>query len=481
MAEPAAATTEPEPTSEDDEAKPARELPFFIHPSKRLPDFEREEKKEGTFITGLPELGFDPIRGFGVGGTLNLFVNKDRSDPFFDYTPYRHRIKTQLFIFQNGRIRYELNYDAPYIADSRWRLRADAVLWEDPEAQFWGIGRDNIRRLRFRDKRSGQERDFRNVNDYEDNLALALQDGDGVYRTDLHHHHMLQREQLYNLLGERVMLGGRLRFMFGYEALLTSFQSYGGRVTDEAVNLDGEEVDAINNETLVDRQLADGTFDRFNLGGFNNSSQYQFTSMLAFALIYDTRDYEPDPTKGVFVEYSHEYSAPWLGSQFDFNKFMLQGQGITTPITWNNGRGRLTLAGMASLGYIFGPNINFIEMWDLSSQAEAGGIMVMGGERSLRGYREARYMAPLATLVNFEVRTRLYDFNLFKQHFGLGLTPFLDAGSVFDDWSQLSFERWRVNGGLGARIAWNQSTILRLDYAVGREGSQTFFGFGHIF
>jgi hypothetical protein len=458
-----------------------KELPFKISSVKKLPEGELADKKEGFFVTGLPRFEFDPIRGFGVGGNVFLFQNGTKDDPFFEYTPYRHRLNAEFFIFQNGRVRYALNYDVPYIFNSKWRLRMDAVHWEDPNAQYWGIGRSSLNNLRFRDKKSGQVRDFRKVNDYEDNLAFAERGDDGNYYTDFHYNHILQREQLYNFLLERTFFGGKVRTMFGYEALLTDFSSYKGKVAEEAYTLDGQEVTAINNETLVDKQRADGTWDRFNLGGFESEGRYSFTSMLAAALIYDTRDFEPDPSKGVFLEYSHEYSAPWLGSQFNFHKYMVQGQYIKTLARWRNNKSRITFAGLGAFGHIFGSNINFIEMWDLSSQAEAGGILVLGGERSLRGFREARFLAPSVALVNLEMRTRIYDFHFLKQHMAVGLTPFFDFGSVFDSPRDFTFRQWKGAPGLGARLAWNQSTILRLDFARSSEGSQTFFGFSHIF
>jgi hypothetical protein len=61
------------------------------------------------------------------------------------------------------------------------------------------------------------------------------------------------------------------------------------------------------------------------------------------------------------------------------------------------------------------------------------------------------------------------------------VTPFYDLGSVWDRPGDFNFRKWRGAPGIGARIAWNQSTILRWDYARGSEGGQTFFGFGHIF
>ncbi|MCC5930515.1 MAG: BamA/TamA family outer membrane protein [Cyclobacteriaceae bacterium] len=457
-------------------------LPFKLSPKKRLSDSDIAEKKEGLFLTGLPRFEFDPIRGFGIGGNIFLYQNRTKQDPFFYYTPYRYRVNSEFFIFENGRIRYALQMDAPYIFNTRWRMRADAVLWEDPHAQYWGIGRSSLNDLSFSDKSGGvygARRNFRKVKDYEDNLARAVRMGDGSYITDFHHNQFIQREHLYNLLFERVFMEGRLRLMFGYEALFTAFEDYSYKVAEEAFVVEGRAVDAINNQTLVSKQINDGTWDRFNLSGFNDS--FQFTSMLAAALIYDTRDLEPDPSEGVFLEYSHEYSAPWLGSQFNFNKFMLQGQYIHTLLRWGSDKRRVTFAGLGALGHIFGPNINFIEMWDLSSQAEAGGILVLGGERSLRGFREARFLAPTVALINLEMRSHLYDFRMLKQHFSLGLTPFYDLGSVWDNLTDVNLRKWRGAPGVGARAAWNQSTILRLDYGHSREGGQFFFGFSHIF
>jgi hypothetical protein len=459
----------------------ARKLPFHIDPSKRLPDHELAEKREGMFVTGLPRFEFDPIRGFGVGGNLFLFQNRTKEDPFFAYTPYRYRVSTEFFIFENGRVRYALQADVPYIFNTKWRVRADAVRWEDPEAQYWGIGRESLRPLLFADKRDGAYgpvRRWGNVNAYEDNLALAVEDADGTLRTDVNYNRFIQREQLYNVLFERVEMGGRLRLMFGYEALFTAFDDYSGRLVEDAIR-NGEQVEAIHNETLLRQQQNAGVWDRFNLAGFQ--SDYAFTSMLAGAVIYDTRDFEPDPSRGLFLQYSHEMSSTAMGSDFSFNKFMVQAQYVHTLARWRDGRSRLTFAGMGSMGHIFGPRINFIELWDLSSQAEAGGILVLGGARSVRGFREARFLTPTVSLVNLELRARLYDFKFLKQHFNFGLTPFYDMGSVYDNIDKLTFQGWQGAPGMGARLAWNQSTVLRLDYGRSREGGQVFFGFGHIF
>src|ERR1700739_1568328 len=67
-------------------------LPFAIAKEKRLPDDELAEKKEGVYVTGVPDLSSDPINGFGAGVEGSLFFNGKKKDPFFAYTPYRAEI-----------------------------------------------------------------------------------------------------------------------------------------------------------------------------------------------------------------------------------------------------------------------------------------------------------------------------------------------------------------------------------------------------
>jgi outer membrane protein assembly factor BamA len=456
-----------------------REPPFYIHPSKRLSDHEIKMKREGAFITGLPRFGYDPIRGWGVGAEGYVYLNGRRGDPFFAYTPYRLRIAPSFFIYQNGRFSYALNIDIPYLFDKRWRLRADVDNFIDPNAQYWGIGYATYGPLRARDKRTGQVRTFQ-VDEYEENLALAELGSDGRYYTDEYYHQMVHDEQLYNIALERVFLGGRLRTFIGYEALFTRFRSYKGQ-TFKVTTASGESVEAEQRTTLFDLQQQDGTWARFRLAGYRPDGRYSFSSILAWAVMYDTRDFEPDPSRGVFLEYSHEFQTKRLGSEFEMNKVMLQAVHFQPLANWRGGTGRLVLAQLMAWGYIWGPRINFIELYDLSSQAEAGGILVLGGARSIRGYREARFVAPGVVLVNTELRARFYEFRLLRQDWGLGAVAFYDSGRVWEVLREMGTTDWRGAPGAGLRLSWNQSTILRWDIARSREGLQTFFAFQHIF
>jgi outer membrane translocation and assembly module TamA len=101
---------------------------------------------------------------------------------------------------------------------------------------------------------------------------------------------------------------------------------------------------------------------------------------------------------------------------------------------------RVTFASCWNLGYIWGSKVPFYEAFDLSSQSEAGGTEVLGGARSLRGFREYRFTGPLTALVNLELRSRFYKVQFLGQTFSFGVVPFLDFGRVWDDISILGLE-----------------------------------------
>ncbi|WP_423790279.1 DUF5982 domain-containing protein, partial [Leptospira ellisii] len=85
------------------------------------------KKKEGWFPTGLPLLNSDPNVGVGYGVRFFLINNGKKSDPFFEYTPYRFRMFAQYFNTTKNRQYQDISFDAPYVFDSKWRLRGDLI------------------------------------------------------------------------------------------------------------------------------------------------------------------------------------------------------------------------------------------------------------------------------------------------------------------------------------------------------------------
>ncbi len=460
------------------------EPPFPIHPSKRISEEELRYKKEGYFVTGLPEIERNPINGLGLGANFYLYNNKTQADPFFPYTPYRARYTGFFKVFQSGKWQGALNMDFPYVLGTRWRIRVDAVFENDPNWQYYGIGANTLQPLRFVDKRTGQVRTYRRFSEYFENLAVVRPGdplaGEAAFVTDRHYNELDYTENLYNLGLERTFAGGRGRLFFGYEFLRIRIKDYFNRPAEEAFDLEGQRLrDIAHGRTKLTEDylgLSEGNpWQQFNIAGYRGGDE----GILAFAVMYDTRDFEPDPTQGVFLEYSHEHSRPWLFSEFSFDKNLLQVQAFTRVLPRQ--LRRAVLATNLGLGYIWGTRVPFYEAFDLSSQAEAGGTEVLGGARALRGFREYRFTGPLTLLFNVELRTRLYQTYLLRQHLAFDIVPFFDAGRVWNRLREISLSRYKYSYGAGARVAWNQSTILRADFGFSTESTQFFFGFGHIF
>ena len=93
--------------------------------SKRMSDEDLEKKKEGTFITGIPDFSSDPVTGFGFGIRSNVYWNGERTNPLFPYTPYLAKLKANAAYYTSNARELVLSYDIPYYKGTRWRFKVD--------------------------------------------------------------------------------------------------------------------------------------------------------------------------------------------------------------------------------------------------------------------------------------------------------------------------------------------------------------------
>jgi hemolysin activation/secretion protein len=105
----------------------------------------------------------------------------------------------------------------------------------------------------------------------------------------------------------------------------------------------------------------------------------------------------------------------------------------------------------------------------------------LGGFRTLRGFRQNRFVGPTIVLTNYEIRYTFVHFRVLKQGFALMVVPFMDIGRVFDNPGQTTLSGWARTQGAGFRIAWNEATIIMIDYGVSDEDSGLYVNFNHIF
>lgn len=431
--------------------------------SKRMSDADLAKKREGLFVTGLPDLSSDPVTGFGVGVKTNIIWNGTRDNPLFAYTPYLTRLRANAAYFTTNAREFTLSLDVPYYKGTRWRYRVDFKAQQNPANLYFGSSEATLGRLRLP---SNPDVTFATYAQYDAARKTLRpgQAGEAAEVTDALSNRFRETEFMLNLKADYALGKGRWRVMGGYEIQHLSYDTFQGTKAEATCN--GEETTAPNGTSLLQRDAQQGRI--FGLDG-------GWVSILQTALIHDTRDFEPDPTRGVYFEAANEFSSPVIGSQFRFNKLFFQGRAYRKlPVG-----PRTVLAGRFGVGNIFGKEAPFFEFQDQWSPD--GSINALGGRQSLRGYRANRFLARSLAFANAELRIRLADVKLGKQNFGLGVAPFADAGTVRDRWQDLGLRDVRFSYGAGARIAWNLSTMLYADYGVSKEDRLFYFGIGQNF
>ena len=93
--------------------------------SKKMSDEDLAKKKEGTFLTGIPDFSSDPVTGFGFGIRSNVYWNGERTNPLFPYTPYLAKLKANAAYYTSNARELVLSLDVPYYKGTRWRFKID--------------------------------------------------------------------------------------------------------------------------------------------------------------------------------------------------------------------------------------------------------------------------------------------------------------------------------------------------------------------
>lgn len=433
--------------------------------SKRMSDADLEKKKEGTFITGIPDFSSDPVTGFGFGARTNIYWNGNRDNPLFPYTPYLMKLTANAAYYTSNARELILKLDVPYYKGTRWRFKVDFKAQQNPANLYFGLTESTLGQLRLP---SDENTTFSTYAAFDRARKIVRPGGVGEadFVTDALSNRFRETEYMLNLKADYALGKGKWRIMGGYEIQHLSYATFEGMEAEAIDPITGQTTTAPNGISLLRRDFEDGLISGVDGG---------WVSIIQTALIFDTRDFEPDPTKGYYFEIANEYSNKYIGSQFDFDKLFIQGRAYQKiPV----GK-RTVLAGRFGIGNIFGKNAPFFEFQDQWSPE--GSINALGGRQSLRGYRANRFLARSMWFTNVELRVRLAETQIGKQRFAFGVAPFFDAGTVRDRWQDLNFKNIKTSYGGGLRIAWNQSTVLSFDYGHSKEDRLFYFGIGQAF
>ena len=366
--------------------------------------------KTGLNYGPLPVVAFDADRGFQFGALLNLYNFGDgknypnpNSQWYFEASAYTKESAINSY-------KFIVNYDNKTLIPGV-RMSICSGYYKDAALDFYGFNgyQSNYdmsllkQTFMWEDNKAGEklEKKFEN----KDKLPK------GFYRFGR------------DLIKAKVDFTGKIAENFYWEAgyhfqwlKAQSFTPQGYRVLD--------------NPLETDYYVPGGTtlFDLYKAWGIIPEDQADggLTSSVRLGLMYDSRNVENNPTKGIWAE-AHIIAAPkWLGTTHENYKYCATFRHYV-PIVQD----KLTFA--YRLGYQ--GTIGNKSPWyslpfytNMGVKADNDGF---GGYRTVRGLMLNRVQGLDVGYFNAEFRYRFIDFQLAKQNIAFALSAFCDGAHVF--------------------------------------------------
>jgi len=259
---------------------------------------------------------------------------------------------------------------------------------------------------------------------------------------------------------------------------------YGNQTNYTTKQIYGEAILGLNiTERLQLSLMERPRYVRIGVGGFNSVPDISQlfphqkgidggTEVLSQAMLqYDSRDSVDIPRSGTLGRLYYGNADRRFGSSVSYNRF---GGELRQYYTVGE---RITFAGHVFNEYE--PAGNEMPFW---SQARLGGDeSLLTDQETLRGYGAGRYIDNNLFVVNLEMRTRVWEKNVFGTHGILELAPFAEAGRVGHEMSYNPFEDMHPVGGIGFRGIAEPFVVGFVDLGWGGEGAAIFSGINYPF
>ena len=432
---------------------------------------KKDKVKTGWNFGALPAVSFNTDRGFQYGGILNLYNYGDGKI----YPKYYHSICTEISRTTKGGGVNQIFYDSEHLFKN---VRVTSVLsfLTEKALDFYGF---NGYEVRYNSK-------------WEDDSEQNKLDGN--YKSRVFYRH--ERKMVRFLTDFQGSLSGKkLRWIAGL-----GFYNFDIGTVD---------IDKLNKGKSDDDKLPDIDllYDKYVDWGIISDKEKDGGSIYSakLGLIYDTRDNEPNPMKGIWTEAIINTAPSFLGNNdFAYTKLSLIHRQYFTLI-------KDKLSFVYRLGYqgtISGHAPFYIQPYMISSFNKYTITDGLGGARTLRGILRNRVVGDGITYGNFEFRWKFYKTYIWRQNIYLAFNAFADAGKVvkdidFDkdeainiatqedpdfnsaDYFDTSSDKIHLSYGAGFRIAMNQNFIVSVDYGKTndtRDGnSGLYIALGYLF
>ena len=365
--------------------------------------FGKKEKKDivkkGISFGPLPVIAFDQDRGLQYGALLNLYDFGNGST----YPQPRQQWYIEASAYTKGGQKYVVTYDTrhliPYV---RMSLAANVMI--EKALDFYGFN------------------GYQSFYDFDSVTALKneLKDDNYTRTTPANPEHMTAFYRVDRLVPTfKADFSGsiwdkKLFWEAGYHFSWFRMQS----IDQARVNKGKDSVYMFSGQTLFDKYQDWGVIPEDEAGG-------GFSSALRVGLVYDTRDFEAAPSRGIWAD-AHAIIAPkFLGTTHPYYRYSATFRHYV-PIV----KDQLTFAYRVVYQGTMGKSAPYYVLPYITNVGLNFDREGFGGYRTTRGLLFGRLQGLDILAWNSEFRWKFVKFPLWNQNVALGLSAFFDGGMV---------------------------------------------------
>ena len=417
---------------------------------KETPATEETKKKEivkkGFNLGPLPVVAFDADKGFQAGALLNIFDFGDGSE----YPNTRQKLYLEASFFTKGSQLFVINYDNKFLIPGvRWS--STATLANDKAMDFYG---------------------FNGYMSYYDHEKITVGNYTPKYRVN-------RLTFLFKTDFTGNIWNNKLFWEAGYHL---NYIKHGYK-NEQALNL--EKINKNKAEEKMYPADEPTIFDLYRQWGIISEDEAWggLNSALRFGLLFDTRDKEGAPSRGIWAEAHISLAPKFLGTTHPHYRYSATFRHYI-PIVKND---VLTFAYRLNYEGTFGNNAPYYTLPFITVMGPNYDRDGMGGYRTVRGLMRNRVQGLDMATYNVELRWRFVKFALWKQNIAFGLSAFSDGTMVTRNYDMTfrgkeeyreaynkymalsgnkSSDRPHITVGAGLRFIMNQNFIVAFEYGL---------------
>ena len=420
-------------------------------------DSKKQTVKKGWNFAPFPSVGYNSDTGFQIGALCEIFDYGDGST----YPGYRHKFNVDLSWTTKDQIKLHFFYDSKYLIP-KVRLTAAATYFLAQMYPFMGFNGSASPYYEYLASGKKQENRVAMYN-IKRNMMRVMADFQG------------------NITSNKFRWAAGISYWW-YDIEDITLKKKGASVYD---------TDAGNNQYLKDQGIGSASlwqlYQRAGLIHANEAKGGHHIELKA-GLVYDSREHEADPSRGIWAEV-YAYGSPdilngrgkdgysYLKLSAHFRHYVPIWQDKITFAYHLAYQG--TIAGRAP--YYTLQNINTLYLRQIVSDG-------LGSINTVRGVPYNSVIGDGYAWANFEMRFKLVSFRFIKQNFYLATNPFFDMGACIQPYrldemrsvlSNTSLtqaeknliytgqkEKLHMSAGVGLKLAMNRNFILSAEVAV---------------